>query len=50
MNNRHLFTTPGTDTPYRHFSTGPDREVFRPEWNGTILMLTAEEARGGNRK
>ena len=50
MNNRHLFTTPGTDTPYRHFSTGPDREVFRPEWNETILTLTAGQAKGGYRK
>ena len=50
MNNRHLFSQPGRDTTYRPLSMGPDREVFRPEWNGTILTLTADQAKGGNRK
>ena len=50
MNNRHLFTKPGGETPYRHISIGPDREIFRPEWNETLLTLTAGQAGGGNRK
>ncbi len=51
MNNRHLFSQPGTEAPLRRLPMGPDREIFRPEgeeW--AILTLTAEKAKGGNRK
>ncbi len=51
MNNRHLFSQPGTEAPLRRMAAGPDREIFRPEgeeW--AILALTAERSKGGTGK
>ena len=48
MNNRYLFSQPGAEMPRRRVPCGPDREIFRPEWEvWTVLAQTAE---GGKRK
>ena len=51
MKNRNLFSQPGAEMGRKRLSIGPDREIFRPEWEEwSILTLTAERTEGGNRK